>query len=195
MNTSQHLTVISLIGPSGGGKSTAIKTLSADHEVLQERYMELNCHQLDNRLLLSKWAYIQYWFDGVHKARANGQNLLLTDRCPLDTCAYVLEGRSALLDILKIAINELETLSIRVRTILITADFGVLQTRINRRLADEPRRHEYNEADISHNRRAFDFYSENTQQWDRLINSTQKTESELLLLLKTTIMDLTRLNK
>lgn len=143
MNHLRKLTVISFVGPSGSGKSTAMQALTAKHEVLQERYMELNRHQLDNRLMLSKWAYIQYWFDGVLQSKAHGDSLLLTDRCPLDTCAYVREGRSELLNVLTTAINELPALGISVLKVLITARFDILQTRIDSRLKTNTRRQFY----------------------------------------------------
>jgi predicted ATPase len=191
MNPSRKLTVISFVGPSGSGKSTVMDALAEKYEVLEERYMELNRHQLDNRLMLSKWAYIQYWFDSVLQSKAKGVTLLLTDRCPLDTCAYVREGRSELLDVLTTAINELSALGISVQKVLVTAPFDILQTRIDLRLKIDTRRLNYNEADASHNRRAYDFYSENIQLWDRVIDTSIVAQPDLLALCESTIADLT----
>jgi len=192
MNQLNKLTVISFVGPSGAGKSTAMKALAAKYEVLQERYMELNRHHLDNRLMLSKWAYIQYWFDSVLQSKAKGVTLLLTDRCPLDTCAYVREGRSELLVVLTTTINELSALGISVQKILVTAPFDVLQTRINARLKIDNRRLNYNEADVSHNRRAFEFYSENARLWNKEIDTSKVAQSDMLPIFESVISDLTR---
>lgn len=189
MNAAGALTVVAFSGPSGSGKSTAMKALEATYRVLSERYMELNRHHLDNRLVLSKWAYIQYWFDGVLQARADGATLLLTDRCPLDTCAYVSHGRSALLELLTASMNELRGRNITVRKILVTAPFEVLQARIVARLEVDARRRNYHEADEQHNRSAYDFYSEHNL-WDRLVDTSTTSQSDLMALLESTISDL-----
>ncbi len=192
MNQSHNLTIISFVGPSGSGKSTAMQMLASKYQILQERYMELNRHQLDNRLMLSKWAYIQYWFDSVLQSKANGDTLLLTDRCPLDTCAYVREGRFELLNVLTTSINELSALGISVQKVLVTAPFDILQTRINLRLKTDTRRLSYNEEDVEHNRRAYEFYSENAQLWDRIIDTSIVAKPDLLLLFESAIANLTR---
>jgi len=191
MNNPPKLNVVSFIGPSGSGKSTAILALSKKHAILQEKYMELNRHQLDNRLMLSKWAYIQYWFDGVLQSKAaTGVNLLLTDRCPLDTCAYVREGRAELLSVLMTATRELGSLNVKMMMILLTAPFDILQGRISLRLKNEPARLNYNEGVIDHNRRAYSFYTENTHLWDRIIDTSTVSELDLPTLCETTIQEL-----
>lgn len=174
-----HLTVISFVGPSGSGKSTAMKALCTHYEVLQERYIALNRYSLDNRLLLSKWAYIQYWFDGVLEARGREASMLLTDRCPLDTCAYVREKQSELVQVLETSISELKQIGIAVRTVLATAPFDILQARIESRLGSEPERLSYNEASIEHNRRAYDFYSDYKRLWDRTIDTSKVSKAQL----------------
>lgn len=192
MNQSHNLTVISFVGPSGSGKSTAMQALAAKYEILQERYMELNRYQLDNRLMLSKWAYIQYWFDSVLQSKAKGDSLLLTDRCPLDTCAYVRKGRFELLDVLTTSLNELSSLGISMQKVLVTAPFDILQARIDSRLKTDTRRLSYNEGDVEHNRRAYEFYSENAQLWDRVIDTSIVAEPDLLALYESAIANLTR---
>jgi ribose 1,5-bisphosphokinase PhnN len=194
MNLSHQLDVVSFVGPSGAGKSTAMKALASKYSVLSERYMELNRHQLDNRLMLSKWAYNQYWFDGVLQAVADGKTLLLTDRCPLDTCAYVREGRIALWEVLMQSIQELSERGVVVHKVLVTAPFDVLQARILERLKRETGRVLYNESDVAHNKRAYEFYSDNAKTWERAIDTSIIAESDLFHVFESTILDLTHNN-
>lgn len=195
MNLPQQLTVVSFVGPSGAGKSTAMKILAKKYSVLDERYMELNRHHLDNRLMLSKWAYNQYWFDGVLQAQADGKALLLSDRCPLDTCAYVREGRSALLEVVMQSIRELLERNVTVRKVLVIAPFDVLQARILDRLKRETGRVHYNESDAEHNKRAYDFYCENADIWERVIDTSTINEGELFSAFESTILALTQNQK
>jgi predicted ATPase len=190
MRLSQSLTVISFVGPSAAGKSTALNALAQNYHVLQERYVELNRHQLDNRLVLSKWAYIHYWFDAVLQAQNDGITFLLTDRCPLDTCAYVRDERSTLLAVLITSMNELAALGITVRKVLTTAPFDVLKARILSRLTTSPERICYNEADDAHNRYAYDFYSQQASLWDRVIDTSEFSQSAVLPLFESVIADI-----
>ena len=187
MNNSKKLNIVSFVGPSGSGKSSAIKEVVSEYKVLPEKYMELNQHGLDNRLMLSKWAYINYWFDNVLLAKTSKIDLLLTDRCPLDTCAYVRNGSQELLQVLQLSIDELMERDIFVKKILVTADFEILQTRIENRLKIDRRRVDYNEENIAHNRRAYDFFANNEYLWDRKIDTCDISKMEVLAVIKKTI--------
>jgi len=172
MYSDSKLIVISFIGPSAAGKSTAMKQLKENYQVLEERYIELNEHKIDNRLVLSKWGYIQYWFNEVLKAKNRGTQLIITDRCPIDTCAYVSHNSKELLEVIKTSFDELKRLNILVNKILVTCNFEELQDRIYNRLKDDQRRIDYNEGDIEHNRRAYNFFIENISLWDDVIDTS-----------------------
>jgi thymidylate kinase len=191
MKKSEVLQVIAFAGPSGTGKSTALRGLAKKYCVIQEKYMDLNRHSLDNRLFLSKWAYIHYWFDKVLEARAAGESLVLTDRCPLDTCAYVgATRRPSLISIVSVSMAELETRGIVVRTILAMAPFSVLQSRIERRLASEPLRRNYHEQSLSHNRRVYAFYRRYSRLWDSTVATATVRASEMPSLFEAAAMKL-----
>lgn len=171
MKDEKQLTVFSLVGPSGSGKSTLLKELARSYPVLQEKYMELNRFGLDNTLCLSKWGYINYWFNSVLEARGTAK-VLVTDRCPYDTCAYVRSGAEALKTVVHNSFNDIRGVGVRPVLILLTADFDHLQSRIADRLKAEPERLKYHEGEREHNQRAWQFFVANKELWHHAIDST-----------------------
>ncbi|WP_291037026.1 hypothetical protein [Dyadobacter sp. 50-39] len=164
-----------------------MQELANSFVVLEEKYMELNTMQLDNRLLVSKWTYISYWTNAIIKAKLDGHSLILTDRCPLDNCAYIGAKGKALLDLVEICFSELKELNIEIVPVLVTADFNTLQSRIDRRLVNEPGRALYNENDIEHNRSAYDFFHLNMRLWSQVIDTTEKHPDEVIRLFESAI--------
>jgi hypothetical protein len=140
-----RLIVVSFVGPSGSGKTSAMKQLVERYSVLEERYMELNRFEIDNQLVTSKWAYFSYWFTGIFDAQKKGTELILTDRCPLDCCAYLSSDNTHLKEVLKMSFGELNALNILHYMVLVTADFNILQARIKSRLMIESNRANYHE--------------------------------------------------
>lgn len=183
--------VISFMGPSAAGKSTALKSLKSKYEVLPEKYMDLNKHDLDNRLVVSKWSYYDYWFSGILDAHKKGVDLIITDRCPLDCCAYIYDGRDELYIITKAAISELNSLGINHYKVLVKADFSVLEKRIHIRLEKEKRRKKYNENDKEHNRKAYDFFESKINDWDFVIDTSKKSPSLVVEAFEETILKIT----
>jgi thymidylate kinase len=170
--------VVSLVGPSGAGKTTVLKKLKSNYTTNKEMYMELNRHSLDNRLVVSKWLYVGNWFDQILEHFHSGKKLVITDRSPLDTCAYVSNDATVLLELVLSSFNELSKLGIEFKTILVTGDFDILQGRINARLKLEPARLEYNEDNTTHNKNAHDFYVNNQNLFTAMIDSTKTTPEE-----------------
>jgi len=186
----KKLVVISLVGPSAAGKTSIINLLKDEFEVLSEKYMDLNKFKLDNRLLLSKWTYIDYWYNNIFQAKNDQIEVLITDRCPFDTCAYVYEKSDELFAILEECSSELLNKNIELKTILVTSDFEILESRIKSRIKKESRREFYNEKDRGHNRRAYDFYQKNINYWNNTINTSGMTLSEVKDELQRTIKTL-----
>ncbi|MEX0811585.1 MAG: hypothetical protein WD048_05155 [Chitinophagales bacterium] len=176
--------VYSLVGPSAAGKSTAIKKLSVEYNVLDLNYMELNTFNLDNRLMVAKWKYIDYWFSSILESKRNGIEHLLTDRCPIDTCAYVSKGEDYLLYCLTQTFEELKKLGINMYFILITADLHVLENRIKDRIKREANRINYNELNKFHNKKAYDFFSRNKNLWNSIIDTSCKKPEDVVELIK-----------
>jgi len=138
--------------------------------------MELNKYKLDNRLVMSKWSYINYWFDSIMQAKKRNVKLLITDRCPYDTCAYVSNNSDELFSIISRSFNELKELGIIVKTVLVTGEFEDLQTRIVARMKVEKQREFYHESNIEHNLRAYNFFKSKEDNWDYIINTTNMTK-------------------
>lgn len=178
MEGTNKLIVISFIGPSGVGKTTALNALGNRYNVLKEKYMELNIHGLDNRLMLSKWNYINNWFNEILKYRESGINTLLTDRSPIDPCAYVRNDSKSLLRTILTSYDEMSEMEIYIKKIYVTCDFEVLQERVTKRLENETQRLKYNEDKREHNLRAFEFYENNREYWDDSIDTTKLDEEE-----------------
>jgi len=172
--------VYCLVGPSAAGKSTALKLLSDNYKVLEERYMDLNIFNLDNRLILSKWKYIDYWFSSILEAKKKGYENLITDRCPFDTCAYISNMKNELFNCIDESFKEILHLGISTKFILINADFDELERRINNRILLEKDRVNYNELDQEHNRRAYDFFIEKRNIWDAEINTSDNKPADVV---------------
>lgn len=173
------LTVLSLIGPSASGKSTVLNQLRDKHEVLEEKYMDLNKFKLDNRLLISKWAYLNYWLNNIILAKNEGLKFIITDRCPYDTCAYVTNHSEELFKILLESFNELNKIDIDIKTILMTADFDTLQERIDVRIQVEKNREFYNEKNTIHNQNAYNFFKSKKSYWDYIVDTTLMTKNDV----------------
>jgi molybdopterin-guanine dinucleotide biosynthesis protein len=173
------LKILSIVGPSASGKTTVVKKIGSSNFIIQEKYMYLNKYEIDNRLLLSKWSYINYWFENILNAHKENKDFLITDRCPLDTCAYVTDKSNELFEILTNSLEELKSMNIIIITVLLTANFKVLQSRIDKRILIEKQRELYNEKNIEHNLRAYKFFISKSNYWDYIIDSTNMNEIEV----------------
>jgi hypothetical protein len=107
--------IVALTGPSAVGKTSVTRLLAEKFDVLHESYMEQNVHGLDNRHVISKWAYIGAWFDSIYRRASAGCHVLLTDRSPYDTCAYVDHELSASLEWCAAAWKSLPSMDIPLR--------------------------------------------------------------------------------
>lgn len=180
------MTVLSLIGPSGAGKTTVWKSLNSLVK-LPENYMELNYFQMDNRLIMSKWYYIGNWINRVLMQKNEGTNLLLTDRSPIDTCAYAKEGDLLFLPILE-TIKELKTqFDVHIKFIYLKTSLEELNKRIEHRINLEPERKKYNELEMDLTIQAFQFYESHSNLWDYSIESSygqNQVKNEIIKILE-----------
>jgi hypothetical protein len=111
--------IVALTGPSAVGKTSVTRLLAEKFDVLHESYMEQNVHGLDNRHVISKWAYIGAWFDSIYRRASAGCHVLLTDRSPYDTCAYVDHETECLLRVVRRSMEELTFYGHSVKTLLL----------------------------------------------------------------------------
>lgn len=180
--------IVSISGPSGAGKTTALNLLSS-YKVLPERYMELNIHKLDNTLVASKWRYIAEWFDRILEFLPEKHEVVVADRSPLDTAAYVSVGQATLESMVRQTFSELEDqYDLLFRHILLIADDCDLRRRIRERLVDQPQRSFYRETDRSLYRRVLSFYR--SRHWDALVDTTSCSPAQVAEKLGETIRTL-----
>lgn len=176
--------LVSLSGPSGAGKTRLIEKLGCEFPIIPEKYLELNEYSLDNTLVLSKWAYINYWFNQALSKFINGQKIIVSDRSPLDTIFYVTDGDKKLLPPILQSIEELCSYGIKIRHILIYCEFNDIKERISERLMSQPQRSKYHEDDVDFIKKVYENYRNSIEHWNASINTSCISESEALLKIK-----------
>jgi thymidylate kinase len=161
--------VVAFVGPGGSGKTTALSSLSESIPMVQSTYRSLNLHNLSARLVLSKWNYIGSWINEVLDAQAQGRTMLISDRAPLDTCAYISIGAEQLLELTSRSMEELASLGVEVTHVLMTADFDTLLRRVRERErlgSDRPH------ASMDEMVTAYRFYTDHAYLWNEVIDTT-----------------------
>lgn len=85
--------VISISGPCGSGKSTLIKMLSAEFELLDCLYKNSKGAKLPTTSYLSKVDYFDKWFKGINLQNKKEKKIIISDRSPFDCLAYLKERK------------------------------------------------------------------------------------------------------
>lgn len=162
--------VISIVGPSGSGKSTLINYLQSQHSLffVEEDYINSKSLRFSNKEIISKWCWINNWFNKIVEYKKN--DIILTDRCPLEVIPYANNGhyfKSALLE----SFSELKRYNIQIYTVYLSVPFDICLERISKRIIDEPIRQEYNELDILYQQKIHLFYENDKDKlWNYRIN-------------------------
>lgn len=167
-----EMLLIALSGPSGTGKTTLAKKLAFELPVISNKYMELNKYSLDNTLVISKWAYINYWFNQAISNAKDGNTIVVSDRSPIDTCFYANNGTRTILPPLTQSIDELNLLGIKLYHILISCDIKDAKKRISKRLKIEPERKQYHESSMDFIENIYEKYHRDMDYWDATINTS-----------------------
>jgi len=166
--------IISIVGMIGAGKTTTINALKQlGYDTLNENYMEDSNSLLhDNRMILSKWAWISNWFCRVEKFFNENPNStdLFVDRNVIeagiwtDTCKPLFEP-------IKLSLEEFGSYGYEIVNICLKCDYATLQDRIKNRLLIEPIRLKLNENDSQYIQCLYHSYLKNEAIWDFIINS------------------------
>lgn len=176
------ITVVSLVGVIGTGKTTAIRRLeSAGYAALSEDYVAINqALPCDNRFVLSKWAWIADWFHRIRLfAKQNPEvTLVFTDRSAIEAGLWT-ERCASLFEPLSQSFSEMEELGYRFVNICLRCDKAQLWKRIRQRLAVEPIRLNYNEGNELFFNSLYDFYSLHETRWDMVLDTTSCSEVQI----------------
>jgi len=170
--------VISLVGMIGVGKTTIINALTKmGYDTLSEDYIEGSRNfPCDNRMILSKWAYIANWFYRVEKYFLENPNTtnLFVDRGVIEAGIWT-DNCKPLFEPVTISLKEFGLRGYEfVNICLKFDDLDMLQERIRKRLIIEPERLHFNEGNPQFLHDLFRSYTENESLWD-LVLSTQNT--------------------
>jgi len=171
--------VVSLVGMIGAGKTTALNQLSSmGYPVLAEDYIDAPQKiQCDNRLILSKWAWIANWFYKItHYFKENPDaHFVIVDRNVQEAGIWT-SACHPLLNPIQLSLKELSD-KYRFVNICLHCDYNTIKTRIHDRLKEEPVRNNYNESNISFLDDLYEDYQGNKDLWDHFID-TSCTDAE-----------------
>lgn len=174
--------VLSLVGPSGVGKSSIWDRLGSRGYVhFKESYMDSNrgasgkLPEIDNRLFASKLNYMANWLTQMREYRAEGVELVLSDRCPYDVPAFV-TPENTLFAYVDAFMRELPALGIEHRTCYVRCDPKIVAQRVEDRLRVEAFRREYNESDSALLAKTIKYFERHASLWDFSVENSGSIE-------------------
>jgi len=175
--------VIALVGMIGAGKTVTISALKKrGHDTLKVDYMKIaRKFPCDNRLILSKWAWISNWFYNVEKYFLDNPQAtnLFVDRSVLEVGIWT-DNCKPLLSPLMVSMEEFKLRGYEVTNICLKCeDFNIIQERIKGRLISEPERLNFNEGNPRFLRDLFDLYVQNETLWDIVLDTQDITTDEI----------------
>lgn len=170
--------VYSFIGPIASGKTTMIESIQKNIVKLDENYIELDKYNIDNRLIISKWAFINSWFQRILECNFNNISSVVTDRCPYDAIPYAKMG-TYLFNAINESFKELENIGIDIKIIYIRSDISIIQDRVELRIKDDIRRNNYHELDIMYLQKTIYFYESNIDMWHEVITNNTNLQYAL----------------
>ncbi len=166
--------VLALSGPSGAGKTTAFESLtSSSFHGMDAKYSTSNQHKISSNQLLSKWMFLGYWFKEAYNLHIDGVTGFLSDRSPLDSCAYLNHGADLVRDLTLRSFQELEAeKGVKVDHIYMTASISTLRERARQRdlqFGAEPHRLSEKSGALES---SIAFYDSNASLFSRKIDTT-----------------------
>lgn len=177
----KEMKVFAIVGPSGSGKSSVINRFqSLGFTTMTEKYLDSYPSQLiNNRELLSKWSWSTRWIDHILEYKMRDTNIVMTDRCPLETVPYASDG-NLILDPLKHILKELQNHDIWVKTIYLRVPHQICFRRCKARIEKEPKRVNYGETDWDYTASIHEFYEQCSKNlWDFTVETSGKSIDDI----------------
>lgn len=179
--------IISLSGPCGSGKSTIFSFLKEDYKILFTTYKNSRGVNLDATKLISKIEYVNNWFSEVQKLKETNFELILSDRSPFDSLAYLNEDIETFKEEIYYRFNRLNEKNITLHPILITASKNELKHRINNRFNSGLRKKDLCNQELLQLDSSLKFFEENFSFFEFIVETTNDTPNESLLKIKNII--------
>jgi deoxyadenosine/deoxycytidine kinase len=174
--------IVSLVGMVGAGKTTTINALrTLGYDTLKEDYIEIsNALSCDNRLILSKWAWVSNWFYKVEKYFHNNPSstLLFVDRNAIEAGLWT-DSCKPLFEPIKLSLEEFSSRGYEILKIYLKCDYAILENRLKSRLLTEPERLKFNENNPQFIQSLYQSYVESESLWNLVIDSHSKNTEQI----------------
>lgn len=175
--------IVSLVGMIGAGKTTTINALTAlGYDTLKEDYIEMsNVLSCDNRMILSKWAWISNWFYKVEKYFCDNPSstILFVDRNVIEAGLWT-DNCKPLFEPIKLSLEEFSSRGeYEIVKIYLKCDYAILKDRLKNRLLIEPERLRFNENNPQFIQSLYQSYIESESLWNLVIDSHSKSTQQI----------------
>lgn len=176
--------LISISGPCGSGKSTLIKLISLKEKFIDVVYKNCAGAKLDTTTIESKLDYTEKWFEQVEQFNSNQVKLAFSDRSPIDCIAYLKNDKEKFIELLQDSFTKLNNLKITHKQILLTSEKNILIERINKRCIELKRKKEDCENELIHLSNSLEFFNQNINLFDLIIDNSKLNPKETFDLIK-----------
>jgi len=177
--------VLCLEGCHGSGKTELCRQFQAcGYNVLDEAFLDMPRFDLHPQSLVMETMWVSHWMQRLLAKHGelqgvNGKDrIFIADRSPFSAVFYARKGGEMLEPIIHQMIDELRVIGIHIFTVVISVHRELLWQRIQDRLAREPARLAYNEADKAWMQKTLDFY--NSRNWDFIIENNDTQISQVM---------------
>ncbi len=169
--------VVTLSGPCGSGKSTLIKMLELEFECLPVTYRNSIRKNVahDPTSYNSKLEYCDTWFNEILFQLQKGKKLILTDRSPFDSAAYLKEKQEYFKNEVLSKFKMTKENGILYVAILVTASYERLVMRIKSRIENGERNDFLTNVELPLLDKSLQFYKNNLSFFDEVIDTTEES--------------------
>lgn len=179
--------IISISGPCASGKSTMIELLKIEYKILNSTYKKSKGVILDSTKLESKIDYVENWFKEILIHSSNNCELIISDRSPFDSLAYLKEGITEFEALMTKKFESIRQKGILYYSILLTAKNNELKNRIKSRFKNKKRDEQLYKQELNQLENSLSFYNEKMASYDYILDNTTENLEETHMKLKTII--------
>lgn len=131
---------------------------------------------IDNLLHVSKLKYQAEWFNSCIKYKKESVSIVLSDRSPMDTVSYI-EEKQIYLRLVETYFKEMSAhFGIEFKFIYLRVSPEIMLSRISKRLLREAWRKNYHEAEDEVMLGTRNFFENNLQKWDLVLDANRSVE-------------------